>query len=168
MLAVKPDLICKPRTGLGVYSVRLRHRVQSYGRDKTDWTVQSRKLSHSGDNSTDIGFQFPLYIDIDRSNYMLWLMAIFERGFCKHLRIYCAFSVFILLRKNHYSPPTKFETRKMSFSLPLSHTTLFRKNFVFFMYRLYQYTHPVSAACPLMPWVINKLSRCKPEPVRVQ
>ena len=40
---------------------KLVHSVQSYSRDKTDWTVQSRKLSYRGENSADTGLQFPLY-----------------------------------------------------------------------------------------------------------
>ena len=68
-------------------------RVQSYSRDmiyKMDWTVQSPKLSYSEENSSDSDLQFPLYIDINRSNDILWLLVKFEKGFWKHLRIYCA------------------------------------------------------------------------------
>ena len=33
------------------------HRVQSYSRDKTDWTVQ---LAYSRENSADIGLEIPI------------------------------------------------------------------------------------------------------------
>ena len=57
---------------------------------------------------------------------------------------------------------------KCHFHCSLSHIMLFHSKFAFFIYKLYQYTHPVSAACVLMPWVFNKLTNCKPESVRVQ
>ena len=45
---------------------------------------------------------------MNRSSHILWLMVKFEKGFWKYLRIYCDFSVFILLRK---SWPTTNEDR---------------------------------------------------------
>ena len=92
-----------------------------------------------------------------QNGHILWLLVKFENNFWKHLRIYCAFSIFI-------SPPTTFETRKMPFSLsPLPYNVVLWQVCIF-MYRLCQYTHPVSAVCALMPWVFNKLPKCKPEP----
>ena len=55
-------------------------RAQSYSRDKTDWTVQSRKLSYRGENSADICLLFPLYVDINRSSHILRLMIKFEKS----------------------------------------------------------------------------------------
>ena len=131
------------------------YRVQSYSRDKTDCTVQSRKLSYSREISADIGLKSPLYIDIGRSSHILRLMVKFEKSMWKHLHIYCAFRVLILFRKNRYSPPTKFETRKMPFSLsPLPYNVVSQQVCIF-MYRLYQYTNPVNASCALISWVFN-------------
>ena len=92
------------------------HHVQSYNPDKMDWTVQSWKLLYSAGNSADIGLQFPLKIDINRSGHILLLLVKFVKSFWKHLHIYCALSAFTPFRKNRYSPPKKFETRKMPFS----------------------------------------------------
>ena len=38
---------------IAITVIYIFHRVQSYSRDKTNWTVQSRKLSYSGENSTE-------------------------------------------------------------------------------------------------------------------
>ena len=141
------------------------HRVQSYSRDKTDWIVQSPKLSYSRENSTDIGLKSPLYIDIRRSIQILRLMVKFEKRFGKQLRIHCAFGVFMLSRKNRYSPTRR---EKCHFPCSLDQITLFPSKFTFFMNSMNQYTHSVNRVCTLMACIFYKLSKSKPEPVRVQ
>ena len=94
------------------------------------------------------------------------LLVKLEKSFWKRLRIYCAFSVFILFRKNRYHQQS-LRQEKCHFHCPASHIT-FHSKFVFLTYRLCQYTHPGSAACALMPWVFKKLPKYKAEPVHVQ
>ena len=97
-----------------LFAVFLDHRVQSYSRDKTDWTVQSPKLSYSKENNPDIGLKSPLYIDIGRSIQILCLVVKFEKRFGKQRRIHGAFGVFILSRKKSLLTD---KMRKMQFSL---------------------------------------------------
>ena len=141
------------------------HRVQSYSRDKTDWTVQSWISPYIRENSTNIGLKYPLYIDIRRSIQILWLAVKFENILCKQRRIHCAFRMFMLSRKNRY-PPTK--RKKCHFYCSLDQITPVPNKFTFLMYSMNQYTHSVSRVCAPTTWIFNKLSKSKQEPVRVQ
>ena len=77
----------------------------------------------------------------------------------------CALSVFLLSRKNRYSPTSR---EKCRFQCPLDQITPFPNKFTFFMYCLNQYTHSVSRVCASTAWIFNTLSKSKQEPVRVQ
>ena len=118
------------------------HRVQSYSRDKMDWTMQSWKLSYSRQKSVDIGLKFPLYIDFGRSIQILWVVVKFEKRFWKQWLISVLSVCSYFPEKNRYSP-TRWE--KSHFHCSLGQITLFPNKFTFFMYSMNQHTHSVWA-----------------------
>ena len=88
-------------------------RVQLYSRDKTDWTVQSWKLSYSRENSADIDLKLPLYIYIGRSIQILWVVVKLEKRFWKQWPIYMLLVCLYFAQKI----VTHRQDDKMSFSL---------------------------------------------------
>ena len=105
------------------------------------------KVIYSGENSADIGLQFPLYTYINRSSHILWLLVKFEKSFWKHFCIDRAFSVFILLRKHRYLPLMKSGARKMPLPLfPLPYNVVSHQ-FRIFLCIDYISTHILSVRC---------------------
>ena len=90
--------------------------------------MQSRKLSYSRENGTDIGLKCPLYIHIGRSIQILWLVVKFEKRFWKQRQIHCTFGVFMLSPKNRYSPTRQ---EKCRFHCSLDQITPFPNKFIF-------------------------------------
>ena len=141
------------------------HRVQSYSRDKTDWTVQSSKLSYSRENSADIGLKFPLNKNIDKKYSNIVTGGKIRKEILETMANVCAFSVSILSRKKIV---TRWQGGKMPLHCSLDQITPFSNKFTFLMYSMNQYTHSVSRVCTPTAWIFKKLSKSKPEPVRVQ
>ena len=141
------------------------HRVQSYSRDKTDWTVQSWKLSYSRENGADIGLKFPLNKDIDKSIQILWLVVKFEKRFWKQWLMY-VLSVCAYFHEKKSLLTDK--AGKCHYTVPSTKITPFSNKFTFLMYSMNQYTHSVSRVCTPTAWIFKKQSKSKPEPVHMQ
>ena len=76
------------------------------------------------------------------------------------LSVYLWFS-----EKNRYSPTRQ---EKCHFHCSFGQITPFPNKFTFFMNRMNQYMHSVSSVWAPTTWIFNKLSKSKPDSVRVQ